>query len=149
MWQFKRGTLLRIDLKIKQQSTTMDAGQQRGGRLGPVAAVIVLLAVEMLLLLTMGLRRLTSSPVSSLLLRNLLDMIVDVKKRMELSRAAEERATREAKEGKRERVTTAEAAMEEGRLLLGAEVLRRAAAVDSTSVKAAMVGEDNGALAAG
>ncbi len=117
--------------------------------MGPVAAVIVLLAVEMLLLLTMGLRRLTSSPVSSLLLRNLLDMIVDVKKRMELSRAAEERATREAKEGKRERVTTAEAAMEEGRLLLGAEVLRRAAAVDSTSVKAAMVGEDNGALAAG
>lgn len=81
-------------------------------------------------------------------LRDLLDMIIDVKKRTELSRAAEERAAREAEEGERERIAAVEAEMERGRSLSGADVLRRAAAVDSAGVNAALVKEDNDASVA-
>ena len=76
-------------------------------------------------------------------LRDLLDMIVDVKKRTELSRAAEERAAREAEEGERDRIASVEADMERGRSLSGADVLRRAAAVDSAGVNAALVREND------
>ncbi|KAL3822338.1 hypothetical protein ACHAXA_002653 [Cyclostephanos tholiformis] len=81
-------------------------------------------------------------------LRDLLDMIVDIKKRTELSRAAEERAAREAEEGERERIAAAEAEMEKGRSLSGADVLRRAAAVDTAGVSAAMVRERSAVAAA-
>ena len=74
-------------------------------------------------------------------LRDLLEMIVDVKKRTELSRAAEERSAREAEEGERSRIVAAEAEMERGKSLSGADVLRRAAAVDSAGVNAALVAE--------
>lgn len=79
-------------------------------------------------------------------LRDLLDMIVDVKKRTELSRAAEERAAREAEDGERERIAAAELEMENGRNLSGADVLRRAAAVDSAGVSAAMARETETAV---
>jgi hypothetical protein len=81
-------------------------------------------------------------------LRDLLEMIVDVKKRTELSRAAEERSAREAEEGERNRIVAVEAEMERGKSLSGADVLRRAAAVDSAGVNAALVRENDRAASA-
>lgn len=75
-------------------------------------------------------------------LRDLLDMIVDVKKRAELSKAAEERAAQEAESVERERIATIEAEIETGRAMSGADILKRAAAVDSAGVTAAMSKEE-------
>ena len=51
--------------------------------------------------------------------------------------------TREAEEGERDRIASVEADMERGRSLSGADVLRRAAAVDSAGVNAALVREND------
>ncbi|KAL7525641.1 hypothetical protein ACHAWF_001446, partial [Thalassiosira exigua] len=80
-------------------------------------------------------------------LRDLSDMIVDVKKRVELSRAAEERAAKEEEEAEGDRVAAAEKAMEEGRAMTGTDVLKKAAAVDSAGVNA-IVNEQGGEEAA-
>ena len=58
------------------------------------------------------------------------------KKRAELSRAAAERSSKEAGEKEMERVKKAEAEMEEGRALSSADVLRRAAEVNTAGVDA-------------
>ena len=65
-----------------------------------------------------------------LALRDLNDMILDVKKRVELSEAAKEREAREVEETERRRVEEAEGEMERGKALSGADLLRKAAAVD-------------------
>lgn len=77
-------------------------------------------------------------------LRDLRDMIVDVKKRVELSQAAEERLAQEAEEAERNRIASAEAEMEKGRAMSGTDVLKRAAAVDTAGVDA-MVKDKNAA----
>lgn len=64
-------------------------------------------------------------------LSDLSDMIVDVKKRVDISRQADARAAQEAEEAEKDRIAAAEANMEEGRNLSGAEVLKKAAAVDT------------------
>lgn len=77
-------------------------------------------------------------------LRDLRDMIVDVKKRVELSQAAEERLSQEADEAERNRIASAEVEMEKGRAMSGTDVLKRAAAVDTAGVDA-MVKDQNAA----
>ena len=69
-------------------------------------------------------------------LKDLSDMILDVKKRVELSKAAEEREAREAEEAERNRIAAAEAEMESGKSLTGAELLKKAAKVDTAGVDA-------------
>lgn len=80
-------------------------------------------------------------------LQDLSEMIVDVKKRVELSRAADERSAKEAEEKEMERVEKAEAEMEEGRAMSSADVLRRAAEVDNAGVDA-IVKENEGSAKA-
>ena len=75
-------------------------------------------------------------------LGDLQEMIVDVKKRVELSQQAEERAAEEADETEKARVATAEAEMEQGKAMTGTDVLKKAAAVDSAEI-GAMVKEQN------
>ena len=78
-------------------------------------------------------------------LKDLSDMIVDVKKRVELSKAAEEREAKEADDKERSRIAEAEAEMEKGKALSGADVLKKAAAVDTARVDSAVkekLGED-------
>lgn len=68
-------------------------------------------------------------------LKDLSDMIMDVKKRVELSKAAEERKAQEAEEAEKNRIAAAEAEMEKGRVMSSTDVLRKAAAVDTAGVK--------------
>ena len=75
-------------------------------------------------------------------LGDLQEMIVDVKKRVELSQQAEERAAEEADETEKARVAAAEAEMEQGKAMTGTDVLKKAAAVDSAEI-GAMVKEQN------
>lgn len=79
-------------------------------------------------------------------LKDLSDMIIDVKKRVDLSRAAEERAAAEAQEAEGARVAAVDADANAnagaGRALTGAEVLKRAAAVDDGGVNAAKEEEE-------
>ncbi len=67
-------------------------------------------------------------------LKDLSDMIIDVKKRVELSKAKEERESQEAEEAEKNRIAAAEADMEKGRAMSGTDVLRKAAAVDNAGV---------------
>jgi len=67
-------------------------------------------------------------------LKDLSDMIIDVKKRVELSQAKEEREAQEAEEAEKNRIAAAEADMETGRTMSGTDVLRKAAAVDNAGV---------------
>ena len=76
-------------------------------------------------------------------LKDLSDMIIDVKKRVELSKAAEEREAKEAEVAEKNRISAAEADMEAGRAMSGTDVLRKAAAVDSAGVNN-MVKENEG-----
>ena len=62
-------------------------------------------------------------------------MIVDVVKRVDLSKAAEERAAQEAEELEKKRISAAEAEMEKGKALSGTDVLKKAAAVDSAGIR--------------
>lgn len=68
-------------------------------------------------------------------LKDLSDMIFDVKKRIDLSKAAEEREAKEKEENEKKRISAAEAEMEEGRTMSGTDILRRAAAVDSAGME--------------
>jgi len=81
-------------------------------------------------------------------LRDLYDMIQDVKKKVELSAAAEERKKREAEGAEAARVREAEAAAAEGRKLTDADVLMRAAAVDTAGVAEAKAAAEEARAAA-
>eukprot|EP00956_Cyclotella_meneghiniana_P001219 scaffold1350_cov56-Cyclotella_meneghiniana.AAC.32 len=84
-----------------------------------------------------------------LALRDLNDMILDVKKRVELSEAAKEREARESEDMERRRVEEAEGEMERGKALSGADLLRKAAAVDKAGITAMEDGMKNSDAAAG
>lgn len=73
-------------------------------------------------------------PEEKAALRDLYEMILDVKKRVELSKAKEEREAREAEEAEAARLAAAEAEAAEGKALSDTDVLRRAAAVDNAGV---------------
>jgi hypothetical protein len=77
-------------------------------------------------------------------LGDLKDMIVDVKKRVELSQQAEERAAQEAEEAEKARVAAAEAEMEQGKAMTGTDVLKKAAAVDTAGVDAIVKEQNDG-----
>lgn len=79
-------------------------------------------------------------------LKDLSDMIVDVKKRVELSKQAEERGAKEAEDAEKNRVAAAEAEMEKGRALSGTEVLKKAAAVDTAGVDAMVKEQSDGTV---
>ena len=73
----------------------------------------------------------SKDPEERLALKDLYDIIIDVKKRVELSKLAEEREAKEAEEKERERMQKADAEAEEGRKMSNTDVLRKAAAIDS------------------
>ena len=79
-------------------------------------------------------------------LQDLSDMIVDVKKRVELSKQAEERGAKEAEDAEKNRIAAAEAEMEKGRALSGTEVLKKAAAVDTAGVDAMVKEQSDGTV---
>lgn len=64
-------------------------------------------------------------------LKDLSEMIIDVKKRVELSKAAEERAVVEADDAEKNRIAVAEAEMEKGRAMSGTDLLKKAGALDT------------------
>lgn len=80
-------------------------------------------------------------------LKDLLDMIVDVKKRVELSKAAEARAAEEAEEAEKNRIAAAEAEMEKGRAMSDTDLLKKAAAVDTAGVDAIVKEQNEGGAA--
>jgi len=73
-------------------------------------------------------------PEEKAALRDLHGMVLDVKKKLELSQAAEERKAAEAAQAEEARIAEAEEAEKEGRALSDADVLRRAAEVDTAGV---------------
>lgn len=79
-------------------------------------------------------------------LGDLKEMIVDVKKRVGLSREAEERAAAEKEDAEKERVAAAEREMEAGRAMSGTDVLKRAAAMDTAGVDATVKENSEGSV---
>lgn len=80
----------------------------------------------------------SNDPEERLALNDLYEMIVDIKKRVELSKLAEERSQREASEKEAKRLSEAEEAADAGRQMSNTDVLRKAAAIGSVKTK-----EDN------
>lgn len=83
----------------------------------------------------------STDPEEKSALRDLHELIVDVKKKMELTQMAEERAQKEAQEAEEKRIAAAEAAMESGRSMSDTDVLKKAAAVDSAGLGLTEEGE--------
>lgn len=75
----------------------------------------------------------SKDPEERLALKDLHEMIVDIKKRVDLSRQAEERAAQEREEQEQERIRQAEAEADAGRKMSNSEVLRKAAAITSAN----------------
>lgn len=75
----------------------------------------------------------STDPEERLALKDLLDMIVDTKKKQELSQMAADRIAKEAADAEKARIAQAEADAEKGRQLSNADVLRRAQAIDSAT----------------
>ena len=73
----------------------------------------------------------SNDPQERLALKDLYEMIVDIKKRVELSKLAEERQAREAEMQEEERIKQAEMDAEAGRQMSNADVLKKAAAIGS------------------
>jgi hypothetical protein len=74
-------------------------------------------------------------PEERLALKDLFEMIVDVKKKVDLSRMADERKAREAAEAEAQRIQAAEAEADAGRRMSNTDVLRKAAAISSAGTK--------------
>lgn len=77
----------------------------------------------------------SNDPEERLALKDLLEMIVDVKRKVEISKMAEERKAREAEVAEAERIEEAEAEAEAGRQMSNTDVLRKAAAINSAGTK--------------
>lgn len=75
----------------------------------------------------------SKDPEERIALRDLLEMIVDIKTRVEVSRLTEERLSREAEEAEKERIAQAEANAEDGRNMSTADVLKRALQIQTAS----------------
>ena len=74
-------------------------------------------------------------PDERIALRDLYDIIVDVKQRVELSKLAEERKAQAAAQTEEERLAAAEAEAEAGRKMSNADVLRKASAIDTANIE--------------
>jgi hypothetical protein len=75
----------------------------------------------------------SKDPEERIALRDLLEMIVDIKTRVEVSRLAEERLAREAEEAEQARIEDAEVNAEAGRNMSTAEILKRATQIQTAS----------------
>lgn len=76
----------------------------------------------------------SSDPEERLALKDLHEMIVDIKKRVELSKMAEERTAREAEENENQRMEQAEKDAEAGLQMSNTDILRKAAAIGTAQV---------------
>jgi hypothetical protein len=77
----------------------------------------------------------SKDPDERIALKDLLEIILDVKKRVELSKAAEERERKEAEMKEQERLQTAEAEAEAGRQMSNADVLKKASQIDNAVIE--------------
>ena len=75
----------------------------------------------------------SKDPEERVALRDLHDMIFDVKKRMDLSQLAEERKAQEAEEAEAARLAAIDADAEAGRQMSDADVLRKASSIDAAT----------------
>jgi hypothetical protein len=73
----------------------------------------------------------SSDPEERLALRDLHDMILDVKTRLEVNRLAEERKTVDAERAEEERVAQAEAEASGGRAMSASDIIRKATAIQT------------------
>jgi len=78
----------------------------------------------------------SKDPEERLALKDLLDIILDVKTKMDVNKLAEERAAQEAAAAEQERIAQAEAEAEAGRAMSTADILKKASAIDSQSTEA-------------
>lgn len=76
----------------------------------------------------------SDDPNERLALKDLNEMIVDIKRKVELSKMAEERAAKEAKEMQEKMILEAEKEAEAGRQMSNADVLRKAAKISKVDV---------------
>lgn len=83
----------------------------------------------------------SKDPEERAAMRDLYEMIVDVKKRVELSKLAQEREEKEAEEKEQERMQQAETEADEGRQMSNTDVLRKAAAIGSAKAGGAAAPE--------
>ena len=77
----------------------------------------------------------STDPEERVALRDLRDMIVDVKTKLDVNRLAEERAAQEAREAEQRRIAEAEAQADEGRAMSTADVLRKATAIQTQTTE--------------
>jgi hypothetical protein len=73
----------------------------------------------------------SSDPEERMALKDLLEIILDVKTRVEVNRLAEERAAKEAEETERLRIQEAEAQADAGRKMTTSDILKKANAIDT------------------
>ena len=77
----------------------------------------------------------SKDPDERIALKDLLEIILDVKKRVELSKAAEEREQKEAEQKEQERMEAAEAEAEAGRQMSNTDVLKKASQIDNAVIE--------------
>jgi hypothetical protein len=75
----------------------------------------------------------SKDPEERIALRDLFEMIEDIKTRVEVSRLAEERLAREASEAEEKRIAEAEVDAEEGRSMTTADILKKARQIQTAS----------------
>lgn len=75
----------------------------------------------------------SKDPEERIALRDLLEMIVDIKTRVEVSQLTEERLAREAEEAERVRIEDAEGNAEAGRNMSTAEILKKATQIQTAT----------------
>lgn len=75
----------------------------------------------------------SSDPEERIAIQDLIDMIIDVKTRVEVSAMAEERAQKEAQEAERARIAEAEAQAEDGRSMSTADILKKATQINTAA----------------
>eukprot|EP00565_Helicotheca_tamesis_P002483 CAMPEP_0185724836 /NCGR_PEP_ID=MMETSP1171-20130828/1210_1 /TAXON_ID=374046 /ORGANISM="Helicotheca tamensis, Strain CCMP826" /LENGTH=534 /DNA_ID=CAMNT_0028392783 /DNA_START=45 /DNA_END=1649 /DNA_ORIENTATION=- len=76
-------------------------------------------------------------------LRDLYEMILDIKKQLEVSRMAEERAEKEAQEAEEARVAELDSQAEAGRAMSDTDVLRKATEINTAGVAGAQAAADS------
>ena len=72
-------------------------------------------------------------PEERVAIQDLLDMIVDVKTRVQVSAMAEERMRQQAEEAERARITAAEAVADDGRQMTTADILKKATQISTAA----------------
>lgn len=75
-------------------------------------------------------------PEERMALKDLLEIIVDVKTRVEVNKLAEERTSKEAREAEEARIAAAEDVAEQGRQMSTADILKKATAIQTQTSEA-------------